>query len=323
MLPFGLRRRIFVSLIASMLTAGALTYLLSSVWKRSAVAVALCVGISLWFASGRLAFRLVRPLNRLVDVVQRLGQGDLSARASFPPNRRDEVTRVARAIDQMAEAIERKRKEESELLAAVSHELRTPMARIRVLTDLVRSGQQESLDQIDREVEDVDALVANLLARSRLEFGNLSRKPIRLPDAVSEALERAGRPGSDLLKVSGDRAYDAVSADPTLLHRAIANLIDNAQQHGGGLTGVEVHSDAKGVAVEVLDDGPGFPEDALPENRFQAFAAPNGSSDRRGLGLGLHLVQRIIEAQGGRVWAENVDQGKGARVGFEIPFEQS
>ncbi len=312
--PFGLRRQVFWSLVGSMLTAGVVTLGFAWLWSGWTVwGVGLAVMVALWVASGRLARRIVRPLQRLVDVVQRFGQGDLSARTGVPGRSRDEVARVARAIDEMAGRIERQVKEERALLAVVSHELRTPMARIRVLTDLAREGRSldTSLDDIDREVAEVDYLVANLLARSRLEFGNLARRGVRLSDAVSEALGRAGlEPG--LLRIEGEEA--SVWVDPTLLHRAIANLLDNAVRHGGGVARVAVRWTEEGGEMEVFDEGPGF---AAQETavRFQAFSRSGGT----GLGLGLSLVHRIVVAHGGRAWAENRPEG-GARVGFTIPY---
>ncbi len=315
--PFGLRRRIFWALAGAMLMAGLLTALLSLVWNRPGwPAAAVFIVAVLWAASGRLAFRLVLPLNRLAAVVQRIGEGDLSARAGFVSGRHDEVSRVAAAIDAMAGRIESQIQEERRLMAVVSHELRTPMARIRVLTDLARAGDASALDGIDREVEEVDDLVGNILARSRLEFGTLSRKPVSLPEAAREAIERAGPPEPPL-EIEGANAYDAVSADPTLLHRAIANLIDNARRHGGGVALVRVRSGEEGVSVEVLDSGPGFPP--TKGDRFRAFAPESGGTRGSGLGLGLNLVKRIAEAHGGRAWAEDRPEG-GARVGFETPF---
>jgi len=312
--PFGLRRQVFWSLVGSMLTAGVVTLGFAWLWSGWTMwGVGLAVMVALWVASGRLARRIVRPLQRLVDVVRRFGQGDFSARTGVPARSRDEVARVARAIDEMAERIERQVKEERELLAAVSHELRTPMARIRVLTDLAREGRSvdASLDDIDREVAEVDYLVANLLARSRLEFGNLARRGVRLSDAVSEALGRAGLEAG-LLRMEGEEAD--VWVDPTLLHRAIANLLDNAVRHGGGVARVAVRWTEEGGQVEVFDEGPGF---AGPEGeaRFQAFSGSGGT----GLGLGLSLVHRIVVAHGGRVWAENREE-RGARVGFVMPY---
>jgi signal transduction histidine kinase len=321
--PFGLRRQIYWSLVGAMTFAMLLTLFASYVWSKgfapsggiALVFPFLLLGL-LWFASGGLAYRLVRPLNRLVNVVQRLGEGDLSARARFRTSSRDEVSRVAHAIDIMADRLERQVKDERQLLAVISHELRTPLSRIRVLTDLAREGRCTAVDDIDREVAEIDDLVAKVLAQSRLAFGTMTPRPIRLGDAVSEALERGGLPRT-LLDNGVAAAPDTVKADPTLLHRAIANLLDNAQKHGGGATHVTVRSADTGVSVEVTDSGPGFPP-GDPAMRFAAFNPESSDTRGTGLGLGLHLVQRIVAVHGGRVWAENRPEG-GARVGFELP----
>jgi two-component system OmpR family sensor kinase len=324
---FGLQRQIFFSLFGAMISAGLLALCLSLFWNRIAagmavpsawkvVVVAFCVMPSLWFASGRLAWRLARPLDRLVEVVQRFGKGDHSARTGFAGRSRSEVARVALAIDEMAERIERQMREEQQLLAVVSHELRTPLARIRVLTDLAREGQRASLDDIDREISEVDYLVSNILARSRLEFGTLAKKPLRLTEAVSEALDRAGLDAS-LLSAQSDGEEKPITADPTLLHRAIANLIDNAQRHGKGIERMEVRSTATAVALEVLDRGPGFAQ-IDPKLRFEAFGPDGGGGRGQGLGIGLNLVRQIVANLGGEVWAENRAEG-GARVGFRVP----
>jgi two-component system, OmpR family, sensor kinase len=322
--PFGLRRQIYWSLVGVMAFAIVLTLVVSKVWTegflpsgRGAFALVFFTLGFLWFVSGGLAYRLVRPLNRLVDVVQRFGEGDLSARAGFRSSSRDEVSRVAHAIDLMADRLEKQVKDERQLLAVISHELRTPLARIRVLTDLARDGRRDAVDEIDREVAEIDDLVSKVLAQSRLAFGTMTPRPIRLVDAVSEALERLGLPRT-LLKDINAPVDATVNADPTLLHRAIANLLDNARKHGGGVRRVSVRSTDTGVSVEVTDAGPGFPP-GDPRTRFEAFAPEPGNDTRgSGLGLGLHLVQRIVAVHGGRVWAENGPEG-GARVGFELP----
>jgi len=320
--PFGLHRQIYWSLVGAMVVASGFTLLVSLVWTRGVVPsgwmgvgfVGMVLGM-LWLASGRLAYRLVRPLNTLVDVVQRFGDGDLTARARVTPRARDEVARVAHAIDQMADRIERQVREERQLLAVVSHELRTPLARIRVLTELVRDGQLTALGDIDREVEEVDDLVSKVLARSRLAFGTIAPRLVHMLDAVAEALERQGLSRSVL--DARDAVADGVMADPTLLHRAIANLLDNAQKHGGGVVGVSVRSSDTGVAVEVSDAGRGFPS-GDPSTRFSAFGPDESGTRGAGLGLGLHLVEQIVTAHHGRAWAEN-RAGGGAHVGFELP----
>jgi len=323
--PFGLRRQIYWSLIGTTMFAAVVTLVGSIIWNKGfepsgwmAVAFALLLPGLLWFASGGLAYRLVRPLNRLVNVVQRLGEGDLSARAHFRETSRDEVSRVAHAIDLMADRLEQQVKDERQLLAVISHELRTPLARIRVLADLARDGQLSAADEIDREVIEIDDLISKVLAQSRLAFGKMTPRSIRLSDAAAEALERVSLPRA-LLDEEGTLVSDTVKADPTLLHRAIANLLDNAQKHGGGPTCVAVRTAPSGVSLEVCDSGPGFPAGDQPIN-FDAFAPDSSGSRGAGLGLGLNLVKRIVGVHGGRVWAENRAEG-GGRVGFELPHE--
>ena len=330
--PFGLHRQIYWSLVGSMAVASIATILFirrwspqgpSSVWI--AVAFGLLVLALLWMASWRLSWRLVAPLNRLVRVVQQLGGGDLSARARFPEHAHDEVARVARAIDTMADRLEQQVNDERQLLAVISHELRTPLARVRVLTALAREGQHDALEQIDREVAEIDDLIAKVLVRSRLMFGTMTTREVSMVAAVREAIERAGLSASLLMtqdggEPGGDAAsfgHDIVHADPTLLHRAIANIIDNAVRHGRGIERVTVRAVDGEVRVEVLDRGPGF-VDRDPTIRFTAFAPESGDGRGDGLGLGLHLVSRIVQAHEGRAWAESRPEG-GARVGFRLP----
>jgi two-component system OmpR family sensor kinase len=322
--PFGLRRQIYWSLVGTTIFAAVVTLIGSIVWNRGfepsgwmAVPFALLLTALLWFASGGLAWRLVRPLNRVVAVVQRLGEGDLSARAHFRSTSRDEVSRVAHAIDLMADRLEQQVKDERQLLAVISHELRTPLARIRVLADLAREGQLSAADEIDREVIEIDDLISKVLAQSRLAFAKMTPRSIRLSDAAAEALERVSLPRT-LLDEEGTLVSDTVKADPTLLHRAIANLLDNANKHGGGPTCVAVRTAPSGVSLEVCDSGPGFK--AGDPRTFDAFAPDSTGSRGAGLGLGLNLVKRIVSVHGGRVWAENRPEG-GARVGFELPHE--
>lgn len=311
-----------------MVVASLFTLAFFAVWQRGAspsvwtgAGFAAMVLVALWLASWRLSWRLVGPLNRLVDVVQRFGNGDLAARARFAPEARDEVARVASAIDAMADRLEQQVRDERQLLAVVSHELRTPLARVRVLTALARDQRDGSdaavhraLADIDREVSEIDDLVSKVLARSRLTFGTMTPRAVAMGAAVREAIERASLPAS-IVRI--DTAPDVVVADPTLLHRAIANLLENAIRHGGGVEDVTVSRDGSDVLVEVGDRGRGFPA-GRSEDRFAAHAPDSAGGRGSGLGLGLHLVSRIVHAHGGRVWAENRPDG-GARVGFAIP----
>lgn len=273
----------------------------------------LAVGLgAVWMASGRVARRIARPLDELTDVVKRIGEGDLKARAELSCYEPDEIGLVADAVNDMAARIDKQIADQRELLATVSHELRTPLARLRIISELGRdSGATEkTYDDLDREVEEMDSLVGELLASSRLEFGQVSKRALSVRDVATRALERAGLP-TTALALTGEG--DSLEADPTLLQRALANLFDNAKKHADGADTLEVTVEKGRVRFEVLDRGPGIPEGAALFEKFSR--GTNGSAD--GLGLGLALVKRIAAAHGGTAWAKNRDGG-GARVGFDV-----
>jgi two-component system OmpR family sensor kinase len=282
--------------------------------ERGVLILLIIVGV-LWAASGKIARRIARPLDELAGVVKRIGGGDLKARAEMSLRTRDEIGVVAEAINEMATRIEKQLTDQRELLAAVSHELRTPLARMRLVSEIARDGgaTPKTFDDLDREVVEMDALVGELLANSRVDFGLLQVRELDAKDAAVFALERAGLPVA-LLSVDG---ASTVRADPTLLARALGNLIDNAKKHGGAVDRFVVRKgDQAHVVFEVHDRGPGIPADALTRV-FEPFERA-GEKKAEGLGLGLNLVKRIAEAHKGSAFALNRDQG-GATVGISLP----
>ncbi|MBM4357938.1 MAG: HAMP domain-containing protein [Deltaproteobacteria bacterium] len=194
-----------------------------------------------WGASRMIARRLARPAVELARVANELGAGNLSARTALgrrAPSTDDEFVVMHRAFDGMAERIEGQLRAQKELLAAVSHELRTPLARLRLLVELGRDGAASSktFDELEREVVEIDALVGELIANSRLDFRALDKRSLDAAELGRRALERAGLPPSRLV-VEG---LCRIDGDEGLLLRALANLLRNAQEHGGGLTRLSI-----------------------------------------------------------------------------------
>jgi signal transduction histidine kinase len=228
---------------------------------------------------------------------------------------------VADTVNDMAARIEKQLADQRELLAAVSHELRTPLARIRLLTEMARGGGAgpRLLDDLDREVVEIDALVGDLLASSRLDFNAITPSRLAPAEVALRALERAGLDPT-LLEVDED-VPASFEADATLLARALANLLANARAHGGGASRLRVRQAQapQGIAFEVEDEGPGFAEgdEARAFAPFYRREHEGRGAERGSLGLGLALCKRIAEAHGGRAYAEN-REGGGARVGVEI-----
>ncbi len=230
---------------------------------------------------------------------------------------RDEVGEIAEAVNDMAVRIERQLSGQRELLAAVSHEIRTPLARLRVLVELERTkpGDPKRLDAIEAELIEIDSLVGQLLAQSKLDFSALDRRKLSAAELARAALARAGLPEHLL----NDRSEGAmIKADPSLIARALANLIDNAERHGNGLTQLYVYLDREWVVMAALDDGSGIASDILP----RLFTPFERRGENAGLGLGLALVERIARAHGGYAFA-NARSAGGAEVGVRIARERS
>ncbi len=273
----------------------------------------------LWAASGVIARRLMRPLEQVVETASEIGRGKLSTRVRLGRHRVGEIGILADAIDDMATRIEKQLADQRELLAAVSHEIRTPLGHIRVLLETASAALEqerplspEVLAEVEREVLEIDDLVGELLASSRLSFDSLERRPLEALDVAARALERCGLP---LELLASDEESVPFQGDATLLGRALANLVENARRHGQAVERVCVQADAEWVTFAVEDAGPGFAEDER-ERVFESFY--RGEHRAGGsLGLGLSLVRRIAEAHGGRAWAENRTEG-GARVSLRV-----
>lgn len=292
-------------------------------WRHGTVLIAAVT--ALWIVAGWASRRLTRPLVELVRVVQDIGNGKLSSRARLARGAHGEVGRLAVVVNDMAERIEKQLALQRELLAAVSHELRSPLARMRFELEAMRSAEDEtsrgrSADELERELEDIDALVGDLLATSRMDFGAL--KLVAL-DAKTVALRAAERAGVSPEVVRVETEDNGFVADATLVATALSNLLSNAMKHGEKVLSLRVTSGPEWVRFEVDDDGAGFTPDEI-SRAFEPFWRGDSArrSERQGVGLGLALVKRIAEVHGGRAWVE-VGRAHGATVGVEFSRKKS
>ncbi|NVB40781.1 HAMP domain-containing protein [Pseudenhygromyxa sp. WMMC2535] len=344
----SLRRKLFVSFGVAIVLSAGLGFALWSVLAPGTAATLLAAGVAsvaLWAAAGAIAWGFTRPLVELVSVAQDLGEGKLDRRMRLRGFGRPvhdaepedghghghghghgELAVLAHAVNTMAERIEAQIAGQRELLAGVSHELRTPLGHLRVLIDTAREGGAQAqgealLSELEREVLELDNLVDELLVHSRLEF---ERVELRTLDPVAVALRALERAGVDASRLEIDEALDEgarVEGDPTLLGRALANLLNNAREHGGGVEVLRVGpgelDGAPALRFAVEDRGPGF----APEERERVFETFFQGEDRRGgsLGLGLALVWRIALAHGGRA-AAHEREGGGACVDICLPL---
>ncbi len=283
----------------------------------------LCLGLALVFCVWPLAWmatiRIAWPLRELATVAEELRGGRLSSREHLPGGP-SEVGQVSEALGGLADRVARQLRDQRALMAAVSHELRSPLGRARILVEMAREGSAPATlhDDLQAEIDAMDHLVGDLLAGARIDFEAIAPRDLDPADLARRALDIAGLP-ADTLVFDGDTR--PVRADPTLLARALAGLLDNARRYGGATVRLHVRGRLARVRFEVEDDGPGFP-DGDPERAFQPFwrgPTRDGRPAPHGEGLGLALVRQIAEAHQGEAGAENRREG-GARVWIELPW---
>jgi signal transduction histidine kinase len=279
-----------------------------------------------------MARAIAAPLGRLIHAVRALGEGELSARSQVKTH--GEVGELARAFDDMAERIQALVRAERELVANVSHELRTPMARMRVALDLVEvqgAGRAlRSLEEIAIDLRELERLVEDLLTVSRLDLH--ARAPSRgLPLLRRERAELSSvlracaarfheRFPDRALRVELEPGLGTLDADVGLLSRAFDNLLDNAHKYSRAEITLRAGCAGARACVSVEDCGEGVAAEDLPL-LFTPFFRTDRSRTRMsgGVGLGLSLTRRIVEAHGGQVWLES-QLGRGTTVTVELPL---
>ncbi len=224
----------------------------------------------------------------------------------------------------------------SALLASVSHDLRTPLGAILgAVTTLeqdrqkLEPGVQTSLlASIHDQAEHLNRLLRNLLEMTRLEGGAvaLKRELAAIEEPVGTVLASlAHRIGERRIEVELDADEGPVFGlfDPIAVELVLSNLIENALRYGGDPIEVRATREHEMIIVRVLDRGPGLDEHTLA-HAFEKFqrglvGQRKGGPGSGGAGLGLAIVRSLVEAGGGRVWARNREDGRGAEFGFTLP----
>ncbi|MFE9322855.1 ATP-binding protein [Nocardia sp. NPDC052278] len=224
------------------------------------------------------------------------------------------------------------------LLSAVSHDLRTPLAGAKAAVSSLRSDDiefspedtVELLETIEESVDQLTALVGNLLDSSRLAVGVVQPqfRRVYMDEVVHQALVSVGMGARGLRRAAMDRVKVevgevSVCADSGLLERVLANLIDNALRHSTRDTPVRVTAEHDGerVSIAVIDVGPGVPP-GTEEQLFEPFQRLGDRDNTTGVGLGLSVVRGFVEAMGGTVHAEPTPGG-GLTMIVDLPADET
>lgn len=278
--------------------------------------ILLSVALGVLILSAGVAVLVTRPLATTTRAMERIAAGDLAHRLPVAGGR--ELEEAARIFNSMADRVDALLRTERELMAGISHELRTPLARLRLETELLRDAPvpEQRLEAMDADLQEIDALIGELLECSRLSLGDrtLVRTRVDLAEVVDEAIERYPLPNHQVV-VTG--LPERVMGDHARLVRVVGNLLQNAGKYAPPST--EVRIDIRETEIEVTDSGPGLaPEDLA--RIFEPFyrGEQARSHSKQGLGLGLMLARQVITLHGGVIEAKNRPEG-GLSIRFWLP----
>ncbi len=290
---------------------------------RQQIIAASLAGIAVAGLLGALvARRLSAPITEVANAARHMSFGS-ELPSPIDVHRNDEVGDLAMSFNQMLGALELSRDQQQRLVADASHELRTPLTSLRLKLDLLDSTpdlpatqRQELLSTSALEVEKLGELVAELVVLATDPSGTDEAAveqslPALVREVAAEHQQRSGR----RIDVVVDGGEDVRPIRVRLVRRAVSNLIDNAIKYSAEAAPVAV-TVAHGK-IEVRDQGEGIPPEDL-EFVFDRFYRSPTARTRPGNGIGLAIVKRVAELQGGETWARNATDPTGAIVGFSV-----
>jgi histidine kinase len=289
-------------------------------------AMLVAIALSLLFTRGVIA-----PVRAMSQATQRIADGHYDERVQVKGA--DELAQLARRFNQMAEKLNQIEAMRRRLIGDVSHELRTPLTAIKGsmegLMDGVLPATDETYQQIHSEADRLNRLVDDLQELSRVEARayELDIRPVDVTSLVRSVTKRL-TPQAETKHISLDleMAPDLprVLADEDRAVQVLTNLTGNALQYtpedGGVIIFVKRINDE--VQFAIRDSGIGIPPEHLV-NIFDRFYRVDKSRSRRaggGSGIGLTIARALIEAQGGRIWAESAGDGQGSTFTFTLPI---
>jgi len=308
-------------LVAVLLSGVAMFHMGADVVILAVAAASSTVSVAAALLVGR---SITAPVDQLRAVSGALAQGDLSARALEQGPA--EIAELGAAFNGMAARLEELFDARRELVAWASHDLRTPLAAIRAMLEAVEDGvatPEQYAEALAQQVRTLGALVDDLFELARIDAGVLTLELedaslARLVQSCVRGLEAEAQRRNVRLETRLDGAAP-VRCAPEKVERVLFNLLSNALRHtpSDGSVAVLVEPATDVVRISVEDSGEGIAPDAL-RRMFDRFWRADPARSPGGSGLGLAIARGLVEAQGGRIWAENRSSG-GARVSFTLP----
>jgi len=297
------------------------------VWSGlAALAVAFVVSIV-------VSRRVVAPVEEMTAASQHIADGNYDQRVRVWGDRErgDELTHLAISFNQMAENLAQTENIRRQLIGDVSHELLTPLTAIKGsiegLIDGVLPPTPETFEHIYREADRLQRLVSDLQELSRVEASVdiLEKEPTDITLSIRSVTQHLHSQFDEkrvVLDVDLPTGIPQVQADEDRINQVLINLVGNALQYtpSGGEVRVSAVKLGSEIQVSIEDTGIGIPAEHLP-HLFTRFYRVDKSRSRvgGGSGIGLTIAKHLIDAHGGRIWAESEGVGRGSRFSFTLP----
>ena len=289
--------------------------------------------------AGLVCYALARhfssPIGKLRFATQKFAEGDLQTRvAPEIGKRRDEVAKLARDFDEMAERIETLVSSEKRLTQDISHELRSPLARMNVALELARvkanAETKPLLERLETESYRLNEMISRLLMLSKLETRseNFEKREVNLTKIVEQIAADADFEAQANNKSVVILHKDSVKVfgNENLLRSAVENVLRNAVKYSKDETNIEISlkNGGKNAEIIVRDYGAGVPENEIA-NLFRPFYRVHTARDRKtgGIGLGLAIAERAVNAHNGTISAKNLEDGLAVQINLPAAVTQA
>jgi signal transduction histidine kinase len=305
------------------------TAIMMSVIKTFFVIAVICLGVGfllIWI----LTKNMITPLRQMSSAAKRFAVGDFSYRVPVKGN--DELSDLAYAFNDMADALDKLESSRRSFVANVSHELKTPMTSIAGFIDgildgtIPKSKSDYYLKLVSDEVRRLSRLVVAMLNMSKIESGDFEMKPknYNISDQIIHIIltfeQKIEKKNIDIRGLDTLEPY-RVMADTDMIYQVIYNLLDNAVKFTNENGFIEIHGQDLGdwIQIKIKNSGEGIQANEL-SRVFERFykVDKSRSLDAKGAGLGLYIVKMMVEMHGGRIYAKS-DSVSEAEFGFTLP----
>ncbi|MDU1077313.1 MAG: HAMP domain-containing sensor histidine kinase [Clostridium sp.] len=273
-----------------------------------------------------LAKNIVVPIKKLTIVAEEMAGGDLGVRSDT--NSRDEIGKLAKTLDYMAEEIQKREQLKNEFISSISHELRTPLTAIKGWVITLDDSQTDKdtlkmgLNIIEKETDRLVNMVEELLDFSRLSSGKmtLNKKEVSIKaisDYIDVYMSARARRENKRLNINLDSENKKIYVDIDRIKQVLINLLDNAFKftEAEGTISISFTAVEGSLKIVVQDDGSGITKEDLPRVKEKFYKGKNAKSKN---GIGLSICDEIVKLHNGEIFIES-EEGKGTLVTVILP----